>query len=139
MQMTVTTGYVMASLFALCGLSNSVRFCLYGYTGEAGIFLRGVAIEGWPLAAAAIILLLVQILCRLEQLHINPPSGARQNLRTTSRITPPRKKQNTEQRRMPEHFFPVHHPEQAVRESAPDTFPEAQKNTERKLQFFKIN
>ena len=67
MHLAVITGYVMASLFALCGLFNTVQFCIYGSYANVGDFIRGLVIVLHPLAVATVILLLALLLCRQGQ------------------------------------------------------------------------
>lgn len=141
MRLTVISGYVMASLFALCGLFDSVQFWLHGGSKNMTDFSHGQLEAGWPLAVAGVIVLLVQILCRLDQLCAASLTGAQQkrNVRAGQTITP--NKPHSAARRMPERFFPVHDTTPSAPEQNTESAPMEQDNgsTEDKLHFFKLH
>ncbi len=71
MFVAVIAGYVLAASLAFCGVAN-----LVAYIGDAdrtsgySVFLHGLAIELWPLAAAVVILLLIENASIAEKIHI---------------------------------------------------------------------
>lgn len=143
MHLAVITGYVMASLFALCGLFNTVQFCIYGSYANVGDFIRGLVIVLHPLAVATVILLLAQLLCRQGQprtiadvMHHRHPQKHPEPTRAGQGITP---------RKMPERYFPIPEetpasaPAETNPDTAPDTTQEEAPEPEEKLQFFKLH
>ncbi len=143
MQFAVIIGYVIASIFALCGIVNSVQFCLDGRELNVAVFSHGLVIAGAPLAAASVILLLTQILCRLEQLVSAPVAGALPNraMQAQQRVTPHHPHETP--RKTPERFFPIHGAKDSAQEEITETDSTEQvsdNNTpEDKLRFFKLH
>lgn len=143
MQFAVIIGYVIASIFALCGIVNSVQFCLDGRELNVAVFSHGLVIAGAPLAAASVILLLTQILCRLEQLVSAKVDGTLPNRpeRTEQRV--PRNTPRETPRREPERFFPIHGATDSAQEEITETDATEQvsdNNTpEENLRFFKLH
>lgn len=107
MRPAVITGYIVASAFALCGLVNSMQFCLYGRHGTVGFFVNGLLIAIQPLAMASIIFLLAQILVRMGQQHSNNAGGSSRNRPSAAKAAPARVKQDFSPHRMPERYFPI--------------------------------
>lgn len=140
MHLAVITGYVIASLFALCGLFNTVQFCMYGSYANVGDFIRGLIIVLHPLAVATVILLLVQILCRQRY-----PRTIAENRHPQQHTVAPRAGQGITPRKMPERYFPIPEetptsaPAEANPDAAPDTTQEEAPEPEEKLQFFKLH
>lgn len=117
---------------------------MYGESEEVTQFLRMLAMEGRPLAAAAIILLLAQILHRLEQLHTAPLISAPQNHRSPHRVPVQQNRQSPVPHKAPKRFFPIPDTETAVREPNPEaavaeTAAKKPEKTDDKLQFFKLH
>lgn len=143
MHLAVITGYVMASLFALCGLFSTVQFCVYGSYANVGDFCGGLVVALHPLAVATVILLLVQLLCRTGQPHTI--AEVLQNKRPQPRSDSPRAGQGLTPRKMPERYFPVSEespaaaPEEPQPNEAPDTTQEETPEEEETLQFFKLH
>ncbi len=71
MFLAVIAGYVIAASLAFCGVVN-----LYAYISEADrgmgytVFLAGLVVQLWPLAASVCILLLIQLASFAEKIHI---------------------------------------------------------------------
>ncbi len=65
---SVIAAYVLAAVFAFCGVVNTV-----GYVMEAqremgySLFIEGLVVELWPFAVSVILILLTQIACKLER------------------------------------------------------------------------
>lgn len=143
MHLAVITGYVMASLFALCGLFNTVQFCVYGSYANVGEFTGGLVIALYPLAVATVIFLLAQLLCRTGQQRTM--AEVLQNRRPQQSTNPPRAGQGITPRKMPERYFPIPEERPAAAQTetqpneAPDTSQEEAPESEEKLQFFKLH
>lgn len=143
MRLAVITGYIMASVFALCGLFNTVQFCVYGDYANVGDFTGGLVVTLHPLAVASVILLLAQLLSRTGQQRAI--AEAMQNQRPQQRPNAPRAGQGITPRKMPERYFPIpeERPADAPAEENPSESPETvQKKAsepEEKLQFFKLH
>ena len=139
MRPAVITGYIVASAFALCGLVNSVQFCLYGRHGTVGFFVNGLLIAIQPLAMASIIFLLAQILVRMGQQHSNNAGGSSRNRPSAAKAAPARVKQDSSQHRMPERYFPIR--EDSPIDNPPVTNPDEDASPESKedLHFFKLH
>lgn len=68
MFIAVIAGYVIAALFAFCGIFGIFFFLTGIQSGMDQLtFVRDLATSGWPLAAAAVIYLLTQIALMLER------------------------------------------------------------------------
>ncbi len=71
MFLAVIAGYVLAASLAFCGVAN-----LVSYISEAdrsmgySPFLAGLVVQLWPLVAAVVILLLIQVASIAEKIHI---------------------------------------------------------------------
>ena len=142
MRLAVISGYIPASAFALCGLLNTTQFCLYGGAENAGQFLNGLVVSAWPLAVASMILLLVQILCQVEELRTAATTGALLSRRPTLKTVAPQNKNNTVSRHEPESFFPIRETSVPTQASAAQDAPDEQDaspSSEEKLQFFKLH
>lgn len=146
MQLAVISGYILASVFALCGLLNTTLFCLYGDARNMTVFLNGVAVCALPLAVGAIILLLVQILSMLAQLHGTAVNGELVIRRNPQKNIIPSQKKIPATRREPQHYFPVSDtgtssatPQQESEKAFPELQEEEMPHTEEKLQFFKLH
>ncbi len=65
---SVIIAYVVAAVFAFCGAVNTVS-CFMDAQREEGYFrfIADLSVAMWPLAVAVIILMLVQIACKLER------------------------------------------------------------------------
>lgn len=139
MRPAVITGYIVASAFALCGLVNSVQFCLYGRHGTVGFFVNGLLIAIQPLAMASIIFLLAQILVRMGQQHSSNAGGSSRNRPSAAKAAPARVKQDSSQHRMPERYFPIR--EDSPIDNPPVTNPDEDASPESKedLHFFKLH
>lgn len=143
MRFAVIIGYVIASIFALCGIINSVQFCLDGRELNMAAFSLGLVIAAAPLAAASVILLLTQILCRLEQLVSAPVAGALPNrsVQPRRRVAPPHPRETP--RKTPERFFPIHGAEDSAQEeiTEPDSPEQVGDDSppDEKLRFFKLH
>ena len=143
MHFAVITGYVMASLFALCGLFNTVQFCVHGSYANIGEFTGGLVIVLHPLAVATVIFLLAQLLCQTGQQRTM--AEVRQNRRPQQSPNPPRAGRGITPRKMPEHYFPIPEetpasaPEETNPDTVPDTTQEEAPEPEEKLQFFKLH
>lgn len=143
MRLAVITGYIMASVFALCGLFNTVQFCVYGDYANVGDFTGGLVVTLHPLAVATVILLLVQLLCRTGQQRTI--AEVMQNKRPVQHAASPRAQQGCTPRKMPERYFPIpeERPAAAPAETQPNEAPappqEETTDSEEKLQFFKLH
>lgn len=142
MHFAVLTGYVIASLFALCGLFNTVQFCMYGSYATVGDFISGLLIVLHPLAVATVIFLLAQLLCQTGQQRTM--AEVLQNRRPQQSPNPPRAGRGITPRKMPERYFPIPEERPAAAQTetqpneAPDTSQEEAPESEEKLQFFKL-
>ena len=142
MRLAVISGYILASTFALCGLLITTQFCFYGGAENAGQFLNGFVMSAWPLAVSSVILLLVQILCQVEQFHTAVHAGALFSRRPTHQAVSPQNKNNTVSRHEPVSFFPVRETSMPSQVSESQDAPEEQAaspSSEEKLQFFKLH
>lgn len=143
MRLAVITGYVIASLFALCGLFNTVQFCMYGSYATVGDFISGLLIVLHPLAVATIILLLAQILCRSGQ-H-SSPAEIMQEQRPQQHPDSSRAKEKDSRHNTPQRYFtiseesPATTPAEPSPNEVPDTTQEPAPESEEKLQFFKLH
>ncbi len=70
MFLAIILGYAMATIFALCGLFNSIAYCAGETPSDAYLFLTGLASAATPLVYSAVLLLLIQIATQLERLAI---------------------------------------------------------------------
>lgn len=146
MQSAVITGYILASIFALCGLLNTTLFCLYGDAKSITVFLSGIVLYAWPLAVGAVILLLIHILNLLEQLRGTTLSRELLNRRNPRKNNTVAQKTAHPMHREPEHYFPVRErsPQPVQSQQEPEnTAPVRQEDdvpeTEENLQFFKLH
>lgn len=68
MFLAVILGYLVAALFAFCGIANICMFLSSAKQGMgAQLFIGGLSLAAWPLAVAAIVYLLTQLAILLEQ------------------------------------------------------------------------
>ncbi len=68
MFISVIAAYVLATAFAFCGVVNTVGYIAESQQGMgAFLFIQGLAVAMWPLAVAMLLVMLVQIACKLEQ------------------------------------------------------------------------
>lgn len=94
MFIAVIAGYVVAAVFAFCGVVQAVLF-LQGCEHSMGTasFFHGLAVSLWPLAVACSIFLLTQIATMLEHLiisHSSPQQGEDRECSASARpLTPP--------------------------------------------------
>ncbi len=71
MFLAVILGYLVAALFAFCGIAN---ICIFLSSAKQGMgaqhFIEELSLAAWPLAVAAIVYLLTQLAILLEQQSI---------------------------------------------------------------------
>lgn len=92
MFIAVILGYVLVSVFALCGVFNCVNYCFSGAPGDAGTFLNGLTTAALPLLYAAVLLLLIQIATQLERLGIQNELSLLRNATPSTPAKAPRKR-----------------------------------------------
>lgn len=67
MFLAVIAGYLVAALFAFCGVYNIIDFLAHlEKSAGASVFVNGTAMAAWPLAVAAVVYILTRIAILLE-------------------------------------------------------------------------
>lgn len=67
MFLAVIAGYLVAALFAFCGVYNIINFLAHlDKSAGASVFVNGTALAAWPLAVAAVVYILTRIAILLE-------------------------------------------------------------------------
>ena len=93
MFLAVIAGYLVAALFAFCGLYNVIVFLTnLEQTAGATAFVNGTALAAWPLAVAAVVYILTRIAILLENQEIISSDFAEQQRSHTEELRPQTKR-----------------------------------------------
>lgn len=151
MRLAVYLGYIFAFVFALCGLLNTVGFCMYGSFSNAANFLEGLSEVLLTPAVGVVILLLVQILLQLNRMTDGMADRTLLKRQIQAKAQAVQPKQSPAHKKSPERYFPMNDAAPAAdapveipaenaedREEMQQPAEEPQKEEET-LQFFKLN